>query len=1140
MLALLNSDRAVVRKVLGGNIEAFRVLVERYGSVIHGVALARLHNVADAEDVTQETFTRFYEQLDRMAHHKHIGPWLVRVARNACVDVTRRRARETALDEGRLAASATLPDPARRELHELLWEQLQGMDVESREVLILYYFRKKRAREIAALLEISPEAAAKRVQRARDELGRRLTDYLGDELDEVRADTRRTARVMAAVIATPVGWKASAAAAGTAATATGVATGTGIAKLAALVAVVAALAAIVGVFYIDFGNRPDVDDAAATTALTAEKPAQAKPYEVLLSAKHGTTEAERDESAAPAATEEKPAEPHVCGTVEGYVYFESGEPAAHVEVWVDNRERVDFHQALAQEMAHLQLPEPFRLAARTDSTGKYVISGIPLAKLSDNGQPAYFAQSRLPGLFAREAVEANLPARVMQCNLMLRPSTRVGGTVTSTDGIPIANALVFTQEVESFEYYLAHFAITGENGRFMFDGLPAGRCRLRARAKGCLGFESDWLLPGSLDNVFELQAGVMVSGRVVDAGTSRGLPGVYVVGRAEKAGSFEERTDESGVFTVVRCLPGTYTLRVVTPPEMNLVSAGAVTLVVDAEPVAGLELKTKPGATVHGRVVYENNNKPAAGVNVYVDGRRSETDSEGAYEVAGLSGGELSARVSAKIGSRHITLYEGTIKLEPGEMTKELDLEIAEPLVWSGTVVDELGEPVRWPTVCCLSYINRSTCFRELGDEAGRFKIPKDPSFQHNKVYFQALSNAGYSVPAGPFDPNMPHSGIELTIVPSGRLEGEVLGPDGRPQEGLKVSVAPESPGALIPLGVPMVHGEPTPTTIDREVSQGRFWFERLLPGKYKIGLYDFKTLLAETDITVQAGRTARVRLTAPGVEFGAVEGFVTQAGNPLADIVVRTSFKKVLTGPDGYFLIEDLSPGLEHVSVKEPGGTVFSKWARVSAERAVRLDFKLPSGGGTIKGNLTCNGNPVPHHQIHLRPISPNEGATLYVQTGEDGAYRIDNAPEGDFEATANACGSRIRQTLRVAAGRLTRVDFVFESGAIKGAVTGVLAHERAGVAVLPAEAYTPDRSLEALAAMGNAIVTQIEITADGPFAFENVPAGEYALVAVAVPSEFAFDEEAFFSGNMRLTASEAFSVAVGDTAEINLNFSH
>lgn len=218
MLTFMYSDGAAVRKVLQGNQGAFRVLVERYSGVVHGVAYAHLRNAADAEDIVQETFTRLYQHLDRMAHYKRVGPWLVNVARNVSVDLVRKRGRESAAMKAAGAPRAAVQSPVREELHRLLWEQLDALDGESREVLILYYFMKKRARGIAALLEISPAAAAKRVQRARDDLGRRLSDLLGDELEVVKHDNRLTSRVMAAVAAAPVGWKASAGAAGAAAT----------------------------------------------------------------------------------------------------------------------------------------------------------------------------------------------------------------------------------------------------------------------------------------------------------------------------------------------------------------------------------------------------------------------------------------------------------------------------------------------------------------------------------------------------------------------------------------------------------------------------------------------------------------------------------------------------------------------------------------------------------------------------------------------------------------------------------------------------------------------------------------------------------------------------------------------------------
>jgi len=202
MLALIHSDRAVVRKVLGGNLAAFRVLVDRYGAAVHGVAYARLRNSADAEDVAQETFLRFYQQLDQMAHRRHVGSWLLSVARNVSVDMVRRRLRETERLKparsrfmcrtpcGRKCTGcfgsdrATGPRCAGGAGFSLLHEEEGAGD-------------RRVARH-------QNQFAEKRLQRARDELGRRLTEALGNEVDELKADARRVDRIMAAICVAPV------------------------------------------------------------------------------------------------------------------------------------------------------------------------------------------------------------------------------------------------------------------------------------------------------------------------------------------------------------------------------------------------------------------------------------------------------------------------------------------------------------------------------------------------------------------------------------------------------------------------------------------------------------------------------------------------------------------------------------------------------------------------------------------------------------------------------------------------------------------------------------------------------------------------------------------------------------------------
>ncbi|HIJ74579.1 MAG TPA: hypothetical protein HPP83_10805 [Candidatus Hydrogenedentes bacterium] len=66
-----------------------------------------------------------------------------------------------------------------RETAEVVRRQLDRLDSGQCEILMLRYYAGKRVREAAAILEIKPDAAAKRLQRAREALGANLMDALG-------------------------------------------------------------------------------------------------------------------------------------------------------------------------------------------------------------------------------------------------------------------------------------------------------------------------------------------------------------------------------------------------------------------------------------------------------------------------------------------------------------------------------------------------------------------------------------------------------------------------------------------------------------------------------------------------------------------------------------------------------------------------------------------------------------------------------------------------------------------------------------------------------------------------------------------------------------------------------------------------
>ncbi len=60
------SDGEVVARVMGGDVEAFSLLFQKYARLVHALALARTTRRPAAAELTRKTFARTYAELDRM------------------------------------------------------------------------------------------------------------------------------------------------------------------------------------------------------------------------------------------------------------------------------------------------------------------------------------------------------------------------------------------------------------------------------------------------------------------------------------------------------------------------------------------------------------------------------------------------------------------------------------------------------------------------------------------------------------------------------------------------------------------------------------------------------------------------------------------------------------------------------------------------------------------------------------------------------------------------------------------------------------------------------------------------------------------------------------------------------------------
>jgi len=159
---------------------AFQQLFSAYSDKIYRLAVSILENEDDAEDIVQEVFTRFFENLDRFEGRSKIGTWLYRVAYNASIDRLRKyRSRPVAEFDISFADEIPLPDELsdwsesaglvfdQQEIRQKLEDAIQSLPETLRVVFLLRDVEELSTLDTANILEITPGAVKVRLHRAR-------------------------------------------------------------------------------------------------------------------------------------------------------------------------------------------------------------------------------------------------------------------------------------------------------------------------------------------------------------------------------------------------------------------------------------------------------------------------------------------------------------------------------------------------------------------------------------------------------------------------------------------------------------------------------------------------------------------------------------------------------------------------------------------------------------------------------------------------------------------------------------------------------------------------------------------------------------------------------------------------------------
>jgi RNA polymerase sigma-70 factor (ECF subfamily) len=186
------TDVQLVERALGGDEEAYGLLVAHHERRVYNLVARMLRHPAEAQEVTQEVFIRAFRHLASFDPAHKFSNWILRIARNAAIDTLRRREPEWVSlegDEERAGPADTLAAPKGEEGPQL---------VERREAA--------RALE-AALARLRPEYREVIILRYHEDLGyEEIAEITGQPLGSVKSNLHR-ARAQMAVEMVKAGWK---------------------------------------------------------------------------------------------------------------------------------------------------------------------------------------------------------------------------------------------------------------------------------------------------------------------------------------------------------------------------------------------------------------------------------------------------------------------------------------------------------------------------------------------------------------------------------------------------------------------------------------------------------------------------------------------------------------------------------------------------------------------------------------------------------------------------------------------------------------------------------------------------------------------------------------------------------------------
>ena len=248
--ALDATDAGLVMASLGGDRDAFCLIVERYQRLLCSLAYSSVGDIKHSEDIAQDAFVEAWKKLDTLKEPQKLKSWLCGILRFKVSHYRRKeehqpvKSAEDIDDHIEVACEQEKPEgkAIREQQQAILWRTLEQLPENYREPLVLFYREQQSVSHVASELDLTEEVVKQRLSRGRKLLQSAMVSFVEESLKNTAPGVAFTASVFAAIQLIPA--PAQAAALGSGAAKAG-----SILKWSGLITLIASFSGFISAFF---------------------------------------------------------------------------------------------------------------------------------------------------------------------------------------------------------------------------------------------------------------------------------------------------------------------------------------------------------------------------------------------------------------------------------------------------------------------------------------------------------------------------------------------------------------------------------------------------------------------------------------------------------------------------------------------------------------------------------------------------------------------------------------------------------------------------------------------------------------------------------------------------------------------------